>query len=521
MTLGIREDISEDGLRYRIYRAMSTPAYISLAYIDPVKAAFDLSTDIDSMAQSRNIEDTSQFVGHPKCQKIVKKEWLDRQPLWHTRNGWLWTILYGLYCVLVYECLMPILALIYIIAPCSPVTKILDNPKAKFIMDMFSCFNFLVLVIVLNIIIDSPGDVSSNTLYSRFLVTIFVYDIALLLKEIRQVVRHGGKAHFVNVLTYIDIIILVSFLVDIIMRFLMYNHVGNLLYMLLYKDLWTPGILILACIRFMHYIYNSLYLGSMLLLFTAMKDDVVRFLCIFAMVVLSFALGFYYMYVGVDKTAFNEFSSTVATLITVIFGADASTNLKVEVLYNTTGGKYDATRPFWVIGYWLYILFGTSTLVVLLNICIAMMSDTYARLKESIDMLWKFRRTQIWVDYFNAPVLPAPYNIIPSVSCVNALVASFCCTKERTIEGTTDTFQMNGGTYLRQEHSLKTPLTYDELMTVLLTRYVAETGIAKIKNFPTKTHPDFQMHFRQGHTLHNGYIQSSRNRAYMADIVLG
>ncbi|XP_077979379.1 uncharacterized protein LOC144434766 [Glandiceps talaboti] len=340
---GGEEDVSDDDLRYNIYNAISSPAYLSILHNDPPDAAIDLSESLLELSEAREIADTSkkiyldiasriraflaeildccdnseevltllngrgqgeeveshdhqkfsllrkaidfdekEFVAHRKCQKVVKKEWLRGQPNWHTRNGFHWTTLYAIYGFLIYVLALPILCLIYIIAPCSPVEK-------------------------------------------------------------------------------------------------------------------------------------------MLLLLVAMRTEIYRFMVIYIYVVGTFTFGFYYLYYElVDSGYFSSIGSIVQSLLTVVYGSDPSSSLSAEITVNTTSGEvHDVSVVVEVIGVTLYIFFGTVIIIVLLNTSIALMSDTYSKLKENIDVEWKFVRTKIWLEYMDSPVVPPPFNIIiPSVSCI-------------------------------------------------------------------------------------------------------
>ncbi|XP_008336554.2 short transient receptor potential channel 4-like [Cynoglossus semilaevis] len=63
-------------------------------------------------------------------------------------------------------------------------------------------------------------------------------------------------------------------------------------------------------------------------------------------------------------------------------------------------------------------MFGTYnviSLVVLLNMLIAMMNNSYQHIADHADIEWKFARTKLWMSYFEeGATLPAPFNIIPS-----------------------------------------------------------------------------------------------------------
>lgn len=86
--------------------------------------------------------------------------------------------------------------------------------------------------------------------------------------------------------------------------------------------------------------------------------------------------------------------------------------------------------------FWGLLMFGSYSVInviVLLNLLIAMMSNSYAMIDVSLifmclktgtyslfqehsDTEWKFARTKLWMSYFeDSSTLPPPFNIMPSV----------------------------------------------------------------------------------------------------------
>ncbi|XP_077870065.1 short transient receptor potential channel 5-like [Saccoglossus kowalevskii] len=494
---------------FETYKALTSPAYLSAANSDPLMTCFDLAKDIKGVTDenyekvrkkafqysldlldccedmkevytlltgkdigvlaitlpdkeaiiSKAIESChKEFVAHYKTQKIMKKIWKFGQPSWkekHTNNCW-W-LLYVAYCVLMYVALLPVLAIIYIIAPDCTVAKIIDNPKAKYFTKMTSYLLFLVLIIILDVKTDP--NVQLNYEVKILLVFLLIYDVAYIWAEVVELMTEGFNKYVMNLWNHLDIIVFMSFGIDILLWIM--NSVLDVEDAL--QVFWinsTALALTLACLRFLEHIYLTNYLGSVLLLFTAMKDDVIKFLVTFVYVVLAFAIGFYYLYEGVPDNAFNLLESSITSLILTIFGGDPTDELNIDATPDYNLPAY-ANFMFKWTGVLLFTMFGTLCMLMLLNICIAMMSDTYTRMRENIDIEWKFLRTKMWMKYICAPVLPAPYNIIPSAKSFKRLFR--CCTK-----GVTST-----------ELATNTDI---ELIKVLLARYLLKKKVIREKD---------------------------------------
>ncbi|XP_077979451.1 transient-receptor-potential-like protein [Glandiceps talaboti] len=107
------------------------------------------------------------------------------------------------------------------------------------------------------------------------------------------------------------------------------------------------------------------------------------------------------------------------------------------------------------------------------------MSDTYARLQGDIDNHWRYYRTKLWLFYMHVdtPVLPAPYNIIPSVPCIKYLWSKWKGDQSgRTIEDV----EMTVARETDNVDVKSRDISYKELTRVLLCRYLLKRDIIKL-----------------------------------------
>lgn len=69
--------------------------------------------------------------------------------------------------------------------------------------------------------------------------------------------------------------------------------------------------------------------------------------------------------------------------------------------------------------FWALLMFGSYSvinIIVLLNMLIAMMSNSYQIISERSDSEWKFARSHLWISYFDdGNTLPPPFNLFPTV----------------------------------------------------------------------------------------------------------
>ena len=118
---------------------------------------------------------------------------------------------------------------------------------------------------------------------------------------------------------------------------------------------------------------------------------------------------------------FSNMFETSQTLFWASFGL-------IDLLNFELSGIKEFTR------FWGLLMFGSYSIinvVVLLNLLIAMMSDSYQVISAGRDTEWKFARSKLWINYFddsNGHTVPPPFNLIPVPSFL-----SKCCKRKRKI----------------------------------------------------------------------------------------
>uniref|UniRef100_A0A4W5KXW5 Ion transport domain-containing protein n=1 Tax=Hucho hucho TaxID=62062 RepID=A0A4W5KXW5_9TELE len=61
--------------------------------------------------------------------------------------------------------------------------------------------------------------------------------------------------------------------------------------------------------------------------------------------------------------------------------------------------------------------------IVLLNMLIAMINNSFQEIEDDADVEWKFARAKLWFSYFEeGGTLPVPFNLVPSPKSIITLV---------------------------------------------------------------------------------------------------
>ncbi|XP_070546373.1 transient receptor potential-gamma protein-like [Ptychodera flava] len=108
-------------------------------------------------------------------------------------------------------------------------------------------------------------------------------------------------------------------------------------------------------------------------------------------------------------------------------------------------------------------------IVILLNLCIAMMSETYTKIKENIDIEWTFCRTTLWMDFIRGPILPPPFNLIPTRKFIaNIIKSMFCKWNSASPENVEEADLRHPG------HGENNELPYKDILHILTMQYISK-----------------------------------------------
>lgn len=156
----------------------------------------------------------------------------------------------------------------------------------------------------------------------------------------------------------------------------------------------------------------------------------------FVLILLSFSCGLAALYAAhACQTAhFQGFSAVTFVLIWSLlgFGEGNTPNLNRSApLSSITNNSPRITLTEW-FGYAIYGLYVFAAIVVLMNLLIAVMSNTFQEVQDERDTEWKFSRTELWMTFIEpgCPVAP-PFNIIPSIQNICEALKKLCYLKSK------------------------------------------------------------------------------------------
>ncbi|XP_033620084.1 short transient receptor potential channel 2 isoform X3 [Fukomys damarensis] len=146
-------------------------------------------------------------------------------------------------------------------------------------------------------------------------------------------------------------------------------------------------------------------LGTLQISIGRMIDDMIRFMFILMIILTAFLCGLNNIYVPYQETEqLGNFNETFQFLFWTMFGMEEH---KVVDMPQFLVPEF--------VGRALYGIFTIVMVIVLLNMLIAMITNSFQKIEDDADVEWKFARSKLYLSYFREGLtLPVPFNILPT-----------------------------------------------------------------------------------------------------------
>uniref|UniRef100_A0A3P8X040 Transient receptor potential cation channel, subfamily C, member 4a n=1 Tax=Cynoglossus semilaevis TaxID=244447 RepID=A0A3P8X040_CYNSE len=424
-----------------------------------------------------------EFVAQPNCQQLLASRWYDEFPGWRRRH-WAGKFVTCIFIGLLY----PVFALCYLIAPKSRYGFFIRKPFIKFICHTASYLTFLFLLLLASQhIVNTEQDRQDRQGPAPTTVEwmILPWVLGFIWAEIKQMWDGGFQDYVHDWWNLMDFVMNSLYLATISLKIVAYTKYSGSRPRNQW-EMWHPTLVaeavfaianIFSSLRLISLFTANSHLGPLQISLGRMLLDILKFLFIYCLVLLAFANGlnqlyFYYETKASDEkgkckgircveqnNAFSTLFETLQSLFWSIFGLIS--------LYVTNVVPDHQFTEF--VGATMFGTYNVISLVVLLNMLIAMMNNSYQHIADHADIEWKFARTKLWMSYFEeGATLPAPFNIIPSPKSFWYLM---CWIKKqickRTRSKQPETLKLRAAENVRINHQ------YQEVLRNLVKRYVA------------------------------------------------
>ncbi|CAM1325670.1 TRP (predicted) [Pycnogonum litorale] len=411
-----------------------------------------------------------QFVAHPHVQQLLASVWYEGMPGFR-RKGQVMQALE----VCKMGAMFPLFCLVYMMCPWWSLAHRLKNPFTKFIVHSASYVFFLLLLVlesqrvegVVIATLDSDGTVGDihelqsqrrGALPSYVQVGIIIYVFGFVWSEVRKLWRDGFQQYAKNMWNIVEVIVNSLYLIWLALRIASVLEVRSEIASGIDPniprvkwDAFDPMLIaegvfgaanIFSFLKLVHIFSVNPYLGPLQVSLGRMLFDILKFFFIYTLVMFAFACGinqllWYYSDMDFqtckalprdEQSPHNDGPCKIWRRFSNLFETSQSLFWASFGLIDLESFDMAGIKGF--TRYWGLLMFGTYSVinvVVLLNLLIAMMSNSYNFISMRADMEWKFARSQLWMSYFeDGRTLPSPFNIIPSVKTI-INVYSYCC----------------------------------------------------------------------------------------------
>ncbi|KAK9680688.1 Transient receptor ion channel II [Popillia japonica] len=400
-----------------------------------------------------------KFVAHPNIQQLLAALWYEGVPGFRRKSS-----IRKFFIISKVGLLFPLYCLVYMVAPETYLGKIVRKPFMKFLIHAFSYIFFIIILML-----DSQR---ADEQFTEFFLSddvqkdhgrakeqrgnpptileyiIFFYVIGFICEGIREIYKEGIRSYLMNLWSFIDCTRNILYCLVFALRVIAYieqkkeiaNDPSKAFIPREEWEAFDPQLVaeglfaaanIFSALKLVHLFSINPYLGPLQISLGRMVIDIVKFFFIYMLVLFAFACGLNqllwyfsdlerkrcYHLNGEAADWKNErdacikwrgFANVFETSQSLFWASFGLVNLEN---FELTGIK-SYTR------FWGLLMFGSYSvinIIVLLNLLIAMMSNTYAIIDDHSDTEWKFARTKLWMRYFEeAATLPPPFNIIPT-----------------------------------------------------------------------------------------------------------
>ncbi|CAG0917389.1 unnamed protein product [Notodromas monacha] len=416
-----------------------------------------------------------EFVAHANVQQLLTSLWYDGMPGFRRKA----MIAQG-FEIMKIGATFPLFCFNYLLAPHSATGSKLKQPFIKFIVNSSSYMFFLFLLVIVSQrvenmairLLGTQGMVQRlaewekqdrGALPSYVESLIMFYVLGFVWAEVKQLWDAGGMLSYAqDMWNFVDFAMNFLYCAWIGLRVVSWFVVQRELaygydpYIPREKwDAWDPMLLsegvfgaatIFSILRLVHIFSVNHHLGPLQISLGRMIYDIMKFFFFYILVIFAFGCGMnqlLWYYADIDREncykgghlpdrgnadhscdVWRRFANPFETSQSLFWASFGLIDLNN---FELTGIK-SFTR------FWAMLMFGsysTINVVVLLNLLIAMMSNSFSEIVKA-DVEWKFARSKLWISYFeDGGTVPPPFNVIPSPKSIRALFGCGGAPKKR------------------------------------------------------------------------------------------
>nr|XP_034367000.1 short transient receptor potential channel 7 [Arvicanthis niloticus] len=480
--------------------------------------------------------EVKKFVAHPNCQQQLLTMWYENLSGLRQQS-----IAVKFLAVFGVSIGLPFLAIAYWIAPCSKLGQTLRSPFMKFVAHAVSFTIFLGLLVVNasdrfegvktlpnETFTDYPKQIFrvKTTQFSWTEMLIMKWVLGMIWSECKEIWEEGPREYVLHLWNLLDFGMLSIFVASFTARFMAFLKASEaqlyvdqyvqdvtlhnvslppeVAYFTYARDKWWPSdpqiiseglyaiAVVLSFSRIAYILPANESFGPLQISLGRTVKDIFKFMVIFIMVFVAFMIGMFNLYSYYRGAKYNPAFTTVEESFKTLFWSIFGLSEVISVVL-----KYDH-KFIENIGYVLYGVYNVTMVVVLLNMLIAMINNSYQEIEEDADVEWKFARAKLWLSYFDeGRTLPAPFNLVPSpksfyylIMRIKMCLIKLCKSKAKRCENDLEMGMLNSkfrktryqagmrnSENLTANSTFSKPTRYQKIMKRLIKRYVLKAQV--------------------------------------------
>ncbi|XP_049937649.1 transient-receptor-potential-like protein [Schistocerca serialis cubense] len=409
-----------------------------------------------------------KFVAHPNIQQLLAAIWYEGVPGFRRKS-----IMQKLLQITSVALLFPFYCMLYMFAPNTNTGKLMRKPFMKFLIHASAYLFFLLILILVSQraevqVIQLFGTESMRRELEEQLLKqrgnpptllecfVLVYVAGFIWEETMEIYVEGLRDYLRNMWNFIDFTRNSLYVAVAVLRFAAYiqqsqeiAHDPATAYIPREQwDAFDPQLIaeglfaaanVFSALKLVHLFSINPHLGPLQISLGRMVIDIVKFFFIYSLVLFAFACGLnqlLWYFAELERQKCYHLPGGLP---------DWENNGDSCMKWRSFGNLFESSQSlFWasfgMIGldsfeltgiktytrFWGLLMFGSYSVInviVLLNLLIAMMSNSYAMIDEHSDTEWKFARTRLWMSYFEeSATLPPPFNILPTPKLIFKLI---------------------------------------------------------------------------------------------------
>lgn len=401
-----------------------------------------------------------KFVAHPNIQQLLATIWYEGLPGFRRKPP-----MDKLMEISKVALLFPFYCMLYMIAPNTSTGKLIRKPFMKFLIHASSYLFFLLILILVSQraevqIIQLFGTESMRRALQEQLRRqrgngpsplewiVLIYVLGFIWEETMEIFVEGIRSYLRNMWNFIDFTRNSLYVCVALLRIAAYiqqmqqisRDPGTAYIPREQWDAFDPQLIaeglfaganIFSALKLIHLFSINPHLGPLQISLGRMVIDIVKFFFIYSLVLFAFACGLNQLLWYFAEMEKRKCYSLPGGLPDWDNQGDACMKWRrfgnlfessQSLFWASFGGvgidSFELTGIKSYTRFWGLLMFGSYSVInviVLLNLLIAMMSNSYAMIDEHSDTEWKFARTRLWMSYFEeSATLPPPFNIFPT-----------------------------------------------------------------------------------------------------------